>query len=194
MASSVITARQLIYIGPFLVPGSTLMFSLLTFPVTDIAAEIWGAKAGRMLVYYGLLSQYAFTAVIYLVSLFPVGGANNVALAELIAMGWRIAAASLVAYLAAQLLDVWLFCRIRELTGGRWLWLRNNVSTMTAQAVNSALFVVVAYGAAEGRYLDIVGGMVGLKIVIAALDTSIVYLGVSLSRRYLNGDGRKTAP
>ena len=57
----------------------------------------------------------------------------------------RFVFGSLLAYLISQSLDVWLFHKIRGLTNGRHLWLRNNGSTMASQALDTALYSLVVW-------------------------------------------------
>ena len=89
----------------------------------------------------------------------------------------RFVFGSLLAYLISQSLDVWLFHRIRELTGGRWLWLRNNGSTMLSQLVDTFLYsFVVWWGVVDLQTALQLGGVkYGFKLAIAAFDTPFIY-------------------
>ncbi|UCF67820.1 MAG: queuosine precursor transporter, partial [Acidobacteriota bacterium] len=110
--------------------------------------------------------------------------------------------ASMLAYLAAQLCDVYLFHFWKNLTGGRHLWLRNNGSTLVSQLVDSVVVVSVTFGAAYLR--DEISGSALLallwsnylfKMFAALADTVPFYLAVRLLSRYLRiGQARRERP
>jgi uncharacterized integral membrane protein (TIGR00697 family) len=105
----------------------------------------------------------------------------------------NIVAGSLLAYVVSQNVDVVLFHAIRERTGPRLLWLRNVASTATSQAVDTVIFVGVAFlvaptllGIGQPLPLPVVGTLVAgqyvLKLAIALVDTPFVYLVVGAVR------------
>ena len=49
---------------------------------------------------------------------------------------------SISAYLISQTFDVWIFNKIKDITGGKHLWLRNNVSTLSSQALDTFIYIV----------------------------------------------------
>lgn len=97
----------------------------------------------------------------------------------------RFVFGSLLAYYVSQSFDVWAFHRIRRITGDRWLWLRNNLSTMSSQALDTAIYSLVAWwGIVDlGTALALGGAKYVLKIVIAAIDTVFIYWARALYRR-----------
>ena len=104
--------------------------------------------------------------------------------------------ASMIAYLAAQFCDVRLFHFMKRLTKGRHLWLRNNVSTMVSQIVDSTAVILVTHFWAAALPINadeplwpqlmvfIASGYV-FKVFIAAVDTGPIYLAVRYLRTYL---------
>jgi uncharacterized integral membrane protein (TIGR00697 family) len=90
----------------------------------------------------------------------------------------RVALGSMAAYLLSQLHDVWVFHLIREKTRGRMLWLRNNASTLSSQALDTIIFCSVAFlGVFEtGVFLQILATTYIMKVIVAALDTPFIYL------------------
>jgi queuosine precursor transporter len=89
----------------------------------------------------------------------------------------RFVFGSMLAYLLSQSFDVWFFHRIREWTNGRHLWLRNNLSTMTSQALDTALYsLVVWWGTVSlGTAIQLGLAKYVFKLVIAACDTPFIY-------------------
>ena len=95
-------------------------------------------------------------------------------------------AASMIAYLLAQLCDVRLFHFWKSLTKGKHLWLRNNLSTVVSQLVDTTAIMTVLYFANNlGSSIQSISDLVGLifasyifKVLVALFDTPLFYLGV----------------
>jgi uncharacterized integral membrane protein (TIGR00697 family) len=89
----------------------------------------------------------------------------------------RFVFGSLLAYYISQSFDVWAFHRIKKWTGDRWLWLRNNLSTMSSQVVDTLIYSLVAWWG----IVDIVTALklgaakYGFKLLIAMIDTFFIY-------------------
>jgi len=101
-------------------------------------------------------------------------------------------AASMIAYLFAQFIDVWLFHFWKGVTRGRHLWLRNNGSTMVSQLVDTVCVVLITFWAAiasgalpVSQVIALIGGGYTFKLIVALLDTIPFYLGVGALSRYL---------
>ena len=101
--------------------------------------------------------------------------------------------ASMMAYIAAQYCDVQLFHFWKRVTKGKYLWVRNNFSTLMSQMVDSVMVITVTFGAAFLRgeltlatLAVLVGSNYIFKATVALLDTGPFYLGVHYLRRYLH--------
>jgi uncharacterized integral membrane protein (TIGR00697 family) len=95
---------------------------------------------------------------------------------------------SMLAYLCAQLTDNFVFHAIKRATGGRYLWLRNNGSTMVSQlvdtiVVNSILFYL-GFGWEFWQGVTVMGTIYLHKMLLAWIDTPLIYLGVWVVRRW----------
>ncbi|HDI02459.1 MAG TPA: VUT family protein, partial [Ignisphaera sp.] len=99
----------------------------------------------------------------------------------------RIVLASIIAYLVSQHHDVWAFWKWKEITRGKYLWIRNNASTMVSQLIDTILFTTIAfYGLVSiNELLNMIFSLWLFKVIIALLDTPFVYLGVTLVRKYV---------
>jgi hypothetical protein len=92
--------------------------------------------------------------------------------------------ASLTAYLFSQYHDVWAFHFWKRVTTERFLWLRNNASTIVSQLLDSVVFITIAfYGSLP--VMPLIFGQWVVKVGIALLDTPFVYLLVYVVRRRL---------
>jgi len=98
----------------------------------------------------------------------------------------RILVGSMLAYIIAQSLDVWLYTRIRTWSGDKMLWLRNNGSTLISQIVDTLIFTAVGLTAFtwlpfEGiippeLFWPIFATTYTIKVLMALLDTPFMYL------------------
>ena len=84
---------------------------------------------------------------------------------------------SLTAYLISQRFDVWAFHKIKSMTGERWLWLRNNGSTLASQMLDTAIFSLIIWAHEVGIAKALALGFAKFifKIVIALIDTIFIY-------------------
>lgn len=160
------------------------------FFCTDLLNELYGPKVARRGVLLGFIAMIFFTLSSQLTLVFGVAAdpwAEQVQGAMEIIYGFmpRLAAASLAAYLLSGLHDVWAFAWWRRKTDGRMLWLRNNLSTMVSQLIDSGVFCVIAFAGVVGRehFLQILITTYVIKVLVALLDTPFIYMGRAIARR-----------
>lgn len=176
-----------------LLPGAALAYAL-TFLASDCYAELYGRRATQVVVNVAFLANFLVLALVWSTLAAP-GVDPEVSAAFQTALGpaANVVAGSLLAYVVSQNWDVFVFHAIRDRTGERMLWLRNVGSTATSQAIDTAIFVGVAFYAAPtllgvgdplpGSVLLALGiGQYLLKLAIALLDTPVVYLVVGAVR------------
>lgn len=182
-------------VGPqVLLPGAALAYAV-TFFASDCLAELYGRRTAQVVVNVGFAMNFVVLALVWSTLVAP-GVDPEVAAAFGTALGptTNIVAGSLLAYVVSQNVDVVLFHAIRDRTGSANLWLRNLASTATSQAIDTVIFVSVAFlvaptllGVGNALPLGAVGALVAgqylLKLLIAVLDTPFVYLVVGAVRR-----------
>ena len=112
-------------------------------------------------------------------------------------------AASMIAYLTAQFIDVHIFHLLRKLTKGKMLWLRNNGSTLTSQLVDSIAVITISFYYARNAItiepgdtimhtlIILIASNYVFKMVSALLDTIPFYIGTRILTRYLHLDPDK---
>jgi queuosine precursor transporter len=151
------------------------------FLATDLLGEVFGRKEARKGVWLGFFSMIFMTVSMQFALLFQPHESDFVhpAMSTIFGFMPRILVASLIAYLLSQHHDVWAFHFWRKQMKGRHLWLRNNLSTCVSQAVDSLVFVVLAfYGVFETPILlSILFTTYFVKMLVALMDTPIVYAG-----------------
>ena len=124
---------------------------LLTFPLiyilSDITVEFFGKETARGTLYAGLALNIAAIIVFKLVALLPAypGWTKYDVYNMLANTSTRIIIASLIAYLASQILDHLLFERVKEQTGEKPFWIRSIGSSVLARLVDSAIFETIAF-------------------------------------------------
>lgn len=158
------------------------------FFATDLLSEIYGRKAARKGVIAGFITLLLMTGVMQLAIRFSVVDDQwaiqvQGAMETIFGFMPRIAVASVIAYLLSQFHDVWAFHFLRRRTSGRHLWLRNNLSTMVSQLIDSAVFCSIAFWGVVPveLFTEILISTYVIKFVIAAVDTPFMYLGRRLA-------------
>lgn len=197
----------------------------VTFLCTDLISEFYGRRRANWVVTVGLLLNIWVVFILYLGGIMPqvpemdpqtglppiesvsvIGGnvsdPNNFAFYQIRALTFGAVTASMVAYLAAQFCDVYLFHFWKRLTKGKHLWLRNNGSTLVSQAVDTVAVILITHFYANALPIPaglpsdelfqklmmfIVTGYV-FKFVIALFDTIPFYFFTGVLKRYLEFD------
>lgn len=171
-----------------------VIFYSSIFFATDVLSENYGRdeanKAVRMGFVVSVIVLLMMTiSLLYQPSTRVQGAATSASIHEayatIIDYTPRFILGSLFAYYVSQSFDVWAFHRIRQWTGERWLWLRNNLSTMTSQVVDTLLYsLVVWWGIVDlVTALQLGAAKYVFKLVIAAIDTGFVYWARAAFRR-----------
>ena len=172
----------------------TILFSS-TFLCTDILTEYYGSKSARkniLLSFSGFLLFNLF--ILTTLGLKPISEIN---VSE--NYSWAISVqgnllsiflplptffvASMIAYLSSQFFDVWMYEKISNFTKTKYLWLRNNFSTLTSSLIDNTIFSVLAWIILNPNPLDFntvlftfILGTYFLRIFIAIFDTPFIYL------------------
>ncbi|MEO0367167.1 MAG: queuosine precursor transporter [Pseudomonadota bacterium] len=213
---NVIGITRFVQIGPMQVAVGVLAYPL-TFLCTDLISELYGRARANFLVTVGLFLNGFILLVMTLANTLPAidpsvqppwqtlelsapvglpsGGSvdEQVEMFSLMyAMTTGAIFASMIAYVAAQYVDVYLFHFLKKRTDGKHLWLRNNGSTLVSQFVDSVAVVSITFGAvflAGGMSLQVVLGLMlsnyVFKMLSALLDTPIIYFLVARLRPFL---------
>lgn len=159
-----------------------------SFLATDILSENYGKKDAARAVGIGFIALLSLTLMMSLALLFdpsPIDFAQE-SMANLFTLLPRIAAAGFIAYLVSQVHDVWIYALLKKRRPQRrWIWLRNNLSTMISQAIDSVIFVTIAFAGVVPRreFLQIALSTYLLKWLAAVADTPLVYLAALWYRR-----------
>ena len=218
---NVIGITKFVQLGPMALAVGVLPYPL-TFLCTDLVCELYGRKRANQMVTVGLVLNFFILGTLWLGNTLPGAGTPapwqllhlsqdlpmppslpliNSAVtfqgsAELFEVIYRVTSgavfASMLAYVAAQYIDIRLFHFWKRLTKGRHLWLRNNFSTLVSQAVDSVMVVSITFGAmlwagdmALNAFLVLIASNYVFKMASALIDTPFFYFFTWKLRAYL---------
>jgi len=165
------------------VAGVTLTAAIVIFPLSyvlgDVLTEVWGYAAARRVIWLGFACNLVMVVAIWAGGALPAApfGAPQAAYDQVLGQTPRILGASFVAYLFGEFANAFVLAKLKIATHGRWLWLRTIGSTVVGQALDSAIFVTLAFaGTLPSR--DLAGIAVGqwiAKVLYEAAGTPLVY-------------------
>jgi uncharacterized integral membrane protein (TIGR00697 family) len=179
----------------------------VVFITSDLINEYFGKPGVKRISYLAAgLIAYAFLIIFVTIKLPPAGWwmdaynkdaqgnyfNMNFAFNRIFGQGLRIIFGSLTAFLLGQLVDVFVFHRMRSFTGPKMLWLRATGSTLVSQVVDSFVVLYLAfYGTFSNRQLIAIGITNYIyKFFAAILLTPLIYVGHFWIDRFL---GRENA-
>jgi uncharacterized integral membrane protein (TIGR00697 family) len=164
----------------------------ITFLITDLISEIYGKKKANQIVIAGLFASFFSMGILWMANVVPAlsnSPIDDATFQTVFALSPVAVLASMMAYLGAQFVDIRLYHFWKKLPEGRMLWLRNNFSTFSSQFIDtfSVISLLSLFGVLEW---DLFWGLVLsgflFKVLIAALDTPLLYLFVFLFRKKFN--------
>jgi len=184
--------------GPLVLTSGIITYPL-TFLFTDLVAEIWGRRRADLMVVLGFGMSVMMLAIVHVAIPLPPGafwsneelGWGPVEMQEAFRATFAypgiLLGSSMLAYLVAQLFDVRLYHFWWRVTKGRHMWIRNNGSTAISQLVDTiivnGIFLTFAFDMAWSDVWSVIVAVYLCKLLLAALDTPLIYAGRALLRR-----------
>ncbi|MGB2483269.1 MAG: queuosine precursor transporter [Flavobacteriaceae bacterium] len=161
----------------------------ITFLITDLISEIYGKKKANEVVFGGIIASFFAMGIIYISNVVPATSWSPVSdkMFSTVFGSTSIAViSSMLAYLFAQFVDIQIYHFWKSITKGKHLWLRNNFSTFLSQFIDTAtvLILLCSFGEIQWRLFTglLMAGFL-FKVIIAALDTPILYIFVFFIRK-----------
>ena len=161
----------------------------LTFLITDLISEIYGKKAANRVVIAGIFASFFSMGILLLADFVPAienSPVDDITFKKVFSLSPLAVLASMIAYLIAQFIDIRIYHFWKKLTKGKLLWIRNNFSTFVSQFLDTfsvilllSLFGILPWDLFFGLVLS---GFV-FKVIVAALDTPLLYIFVWLFRK-----------
>ncbi len=158
-----------------------------TFTVTDILSENYGKKEARKAVLIGFFSLIFSTLLFQTTLLYEPAPTDLVqnSMEGLFTLMPRLIAASLAAFAVSQIHDVWAYhFWKRLLPEKKWIFIRNNMSSLVSQLLDTLVFVTVAFYGLYGNSVlfEIFLTTYVIKAFVTLCDTPLVYAAVHLQR------------
>ncbi|ACB74466.1 queuosine precursor transporter [Opitutus terrae] len=194
IASNAGGAKMIAVFGGLAASATVFSYSM-TFPICDIVNELYGKRAARLLVNVGL-AGLVVSVCFFQVSIWAPPASfwkAQDAYVTTLGLGPRILLGGWLSYLVGNHVDVIVFHWIKRYTGEKHFWIRKNLSTAVSQALDTVIFMTIAFygvfpiaSAIPGQYL--------LKFAVALVCTPLSYLVLSVVRRSLQNDAASAAP
>jgi hypothetical protein len=170
-------ANKIIVVGNLTMTASVVAYSMI-FLVTDLITEVWGRREAQKAVWCGfygvvLLVITSQIALHWEAASFAIETAEG--FEKIFGTTIRVAIGSMAAYLVSQHYDIYAFTFLKKKTHGKYLWIRNNGSTITSQLISTIIFITIAfYGVLP--IIPLIIGQWLVKSAIAVIDTPFLYL------------------
>jgi hypothetical protein len=175
-------ATKLIAVGGMVLTAGIVIFPL-SYVLGDVLTEVWGYGAARRVIWLGFAANALMVAAIWLGGAIPAAPfwTGQAAYDEILGHTPRILGASFVAYLAGEFTNSFVLAKMKILTRGRWLWTRTIGSTVIGQALDTAVFVTLAFaGTVPGGVLaGIMVAQWAVKVAYEAAATPLTYAAVA---------------
>ena len=161
----------------------------ITFLITDLISEIYGKRAANRLVTAGIFASFFSMGILLVSDIVPAmesSPLDDATFTKVFSLSPLAVLASMIAYLLAQFVDIRIYHFWKKLTKGKMLWLRNNFSTFASQFLDtfSVILLLSIFGILPWDlfYGLVLSGFI-FKVLVAALDTPLLYLFVWMFRK-----------
>lgn len=164
----------------------------ITFLITDILSEIYGKKKANEVVIAGIFASFFSLLIIYISQTAPAtdwSPTSDSTFNQVFGATPLAVLASMMAYLFAQFIDIRIYHFWKQMTKGKHLWLRNNFSTFSSQFIDTltVLLLLCSFGIIDWKnFMGLLISGVVFKMMIAALDTPVLYVFVYAFRKRFN--------
>jgi uncharacterized integral membrane protein (TIGR00697 family) len=190
-------ATKLIVVGGVVLTAGIVVFPI-SYVVGDVLTEVWGYGAARRVIWLGFACNALMVVALWLGGELPAAPfwKGQAAYETIFGHTPRVLVASFLAYLVGEFANAFVLAKLKIATRGRWLWMRTIGSTVVGQALDSVVFVTLAFVAVvpTGVLIHIVAAQWIFKVVYEAAATPLTYAAVAWlkSREGLDAYDRHT--
>jgi uncharacterized integral membrane protein (TIGR00697 family) len=181
-----VASSKILRLGPFTFDGGTLLFPI-SYIFGDILTEVYGYRRSRRVIWTGFGCAGLMAGVFALVGALPPadGWQYQDAYEAILGSTPRIVLGSLIAYFAGEFSNSYTLAKMKILTQGRWLWTRTIGSTLVGEAVDTVLFVTIAFAGTLPwpLFWSIVLSNYVFKVGLEAAMTPVTYQVTSFLKR-----------
>lgn len=154
-----------------------------TFLITDTLSEHFGKEEAKKAVLVGFLGQIVFVVAMLIIVNSPILPEKLKVYKNAFSVLPRLIVGSFVAYMISQTWDIFIYHRLKKVTGGKKLFLRNNISTITSQLLDTTIFILIAFAGREPfkskeQIIIFILSTWAFKVAIALLDYPFILWSV----------------
>jgi queuosine precursor transporter len=173
-------------IKPFILGGAQLLFPL-TYIYGDVFTEVYGYAASRRAIWMGFFASFLISVMgLIMVALPPAPEWHDQdAYVKIFGFVPRMVVASLIAYWCGEFANSFTLARMKLMTRGKHLWTRTVGSTVVGQAVDTAVFLTLAFGSKleAGTIVSLIINSYLFKVIYEVLATPLTYWVVNSLKR-----------
>lgn len=178
-----IIAVKVVNIGPFVLPAAIIIFPL-SYVFGDILTEVYGYRLARQVIWLGFLCNLIFVIFVRIGQTLPSASfwTGQEAYETILGYTPKLLLASFLGYLAGEFANSFVLAKMKVLTRGRWLWSRTISSTITGQALDTSIFIIIAFWGIPSLAMMILFHWLA-KIIIETLFTPLTYVTVNYLKK-----------
>ena len=176
--ANVVASKVIMLFDFFVLPAAVVAYAF-TFLATDIIHEKYGKQEAKNIIQLGLCALIFGSVLISIAGVLPVApflAERQEAFDMILGQNYRFVFASLVAYYISQILDISIFGWLKEKFDKKHKWLRNNMSTMVAQFIDTCIFITIAFWGVVPELGIMILSQYLFKLGLAAIDTPLFYI------------------
>lgn len=182
-----VASSKVVLMGPFTFDGGTILFPL-AYIFGDVLTEVYGYKRSRRVIWTGFFLLMLSTLTLGIVNALPTPKdqqATAQAFSTILGLVPRIVLGSLVAYFVGEFVNSYVLAKLKVATKGRWLWTRTIGSTLVGEALDTAIFLLIAfYGVWDNGLLwTVFVSNYIFKVGVEVLFTPVTYAVVGFLKR-----------
>lgn len=132
---------------PQLKVSMAIFFIPFIYSINDVVAQVWGYKTARSIYRISLFTIVGLAFFSWVSTSLPpsmIFMDKEAAFDTIFGQALRFSLASITAFAVSDILDVIIFCKLRDRLHWKWLWFSTNVSNIISQGIDGALFVYLA--------------------------------------------------
>lgn len=185
LATATLFGEEFIY-------GAGVLFFPLSYVFGDVLTEVYGYARARKVIWVGFVGVFFASLMSYIIVKLPAapGWEGQEAYALIFGQVPRIVLASLLAFMAGEMINAYVMAKMKIWTQGKYLWTRTIGSTILGQGSDSLIFYPVAfYGIWENNILiTVMLSNYLIKVGWEAILTPVTYKIVNFLKRVENVD------
>ena len=185
---------NIMHLGSYQLRASVAIFVIpIVYSINDVITEIYGKEKMRSYIKVSLILIALLILISMLFTRLPAStrfAPTEAAYDTIFGISIRMSLASLIAFAVADYLDVYIFAKLKSKLGRYGLRFRNNVSNFASEAVDSIVFMVLAFYSFQQGFGDNMTFILSLtfpyralKCLMSVIGTPLVYAGVSRLRK-----------